>query len=145
MRISDWSSDVCSSDLDTKQIHILGRKSCAQGCDERVLLVDCETDAAVIGVALPERGLTLLKELLPTPPMPRYAAGSDPVDDLTQPLPHPMRRAGTGFLDVDGPGFAQAVGKVDLYPRKLGGLALRPESRSEDRRVGKERVRTCRS
>src|SRR3546814_1438115 len=84
MRISDWSSDVCSSDLDTKQIHILGRKSCAQGCDERVLLVDCETDAAVIGVALPERGLTLLKELLPTPPMHRYAAGSDPVDDLTQ-------------------------------------------------------------
>src|SRR3546814_11254931 len=78
---------------DTKQIHILGRKSCAQGCDERVLLVDCETDAAVIGVALPERGLTLLKELLPTPPMHRYAAGSDPVDDLTQPLPHPMRRA----------------------------------------------------
>src|SRR3546814_7274427 len=59
------------SQQDTKQIHILGRKSCAQGCDERVLLVDCETDAAVIGVALPERGLTLLKELLPTPPMHR--------------------------------------------------------------------------
>src|SRR3546814_9654407 len=61
-------------------------------------------------------------------PMHRYAAGSDPVDDLTQPLPHPMRRAGTGFLDVDGPGFVQAVGKVDLYPRQLGGLALRHES-----------------
>jgi hypothetical protein len=30
-----------------------------------VLLVDCETDAAVIGVALPERGLAFLKELLP--------------------------------------------------------------------------------
>src|SRR3546814_1140158 len=60
--------------------------------------------------------------------MHRYAAGSDPVDDLTQPLPHPMRRAGTGFLDVDGPGFVQAVGKVDLYPRQLGGLALRHES-----------------
>src|SRR3546814_9428846 len=63
--------------------------------------------------------------------MHRYAAGSDPVDDLTQPLPHPMRRAGTGFLDVDGPGFVQAVGKVDLYPRQLGGLALRHE-RSEE-------------
>src|SRR3546814_12989656 len=91
MRISDWSSDVCSSDLNAA----------------RLLK---ETGAAAVKV---EGG----KVLAPT------------IEFLTQ----------RGI---------PVMGHVGLTPQAvniLGGYGVRGKSRSEERRVGKECVSTCRS
>src|SRR3546814_17077816 len=93
MRISDWSSDVCSSDL----------------------LVDT-IDAARLRI------ITLVS---------------------TQMNPEDLLRLVADGLGVDGRGLA----KADLLKRIAQGLhaTAREGRRTEERRVGKESVSTCRS
>src|SRR3546814_19285372 len=38
MRISDWSSDVCSSDLGPRDLHVLAGEQRLRSCHRRVLL-----------------------------------------------------------------------------------------------------------
>src|SRR3546814_16995268 len=95
MRISDWSSDVCSSDLD-------GRTRLHRHMHETV------TEALQL-IALPIR-------LARTP----YALRED--DDRLALLKH-----------------LHAIERIADHRTDTG------KQRSEERRVGKERVRTCRS
>src|SRR3546814_12831992 len=91
MRISDWSSDVCSSDL--------------MGEDLRLLLVAEVREFPLKGE---------LGEVLVPPP--------DRVPDIVA---------------------VEIGGLLDAVDQRIGGRPVR--ARSEERRVGKECVSTCRS
>src|SRR3546814_13451538 len=94
MRISDWSSDVCSSDLPTANLRFHGKTPALSGIHAtRVHGID---DAALPAVS---------------------SLGTRPTVDGVEPLLE------AHVFDFDG----------DLY------------GRSEERRVGKECVSTCRS
>src|SRR3546814_17959267 len=95
MRISDWSSDVCSSDLDLR-------------------LRDANTDDVVRADRFPNRPHHVRSEA--------NARGSL----ATKPIGAPVRMIGQELIEQI------AVGGMDL-------------DRSEERRVGKECVSTCRS
>src|SRR3546814_12053263 len=95
MRISDWSSDVCSSDLDTLRLQSLQVRA-----DRR--------DAAV---------------------------GARPAGRVAQ---HGWAVAKEDALDLG------VQGQFDVADR-LSNKAFPPGRRSEERRVGKECVSTCRS
>src|SRR3546814_20313621 len=92
MRISDWSSDVCSSDL--------------------VVEVAVEADGQQVA-ALPDAAQLLVLD------------GGAKLE------------GGDGGAGLDVPDLASAVGR--------GGEHLLAGGRSEERRVGKECVSTCRS
>src|SRR3546814_17579230 len=116
MRISDWSSDVCSSDLGAAAVRHWGRRRGAT----------CE---------LPGRGPLLCR---------RSAVRRGRVA--------PWRQEAADRADRDGAAEAEerqmidpAIPPVSTAPAKADPdtLALRA-ARSEERRVGKERVSTCR-
>src|SRR3546814_19951561 len=108
MRISDWSSDVCSSDLIAGRQHAIERHVRAH-------------DVAGAGV---DRGLERRQI-----DVPQFAVGQLDLIVVTT----AERRAVTG--EMLGPRH-DAAGAADV--RTL-------EARSEERRVGKECVSTCRS
>src|SRR3546814_18790840 len=117
MRISDWSSDVCSSDLPPPQIE--------------------PPPTRIKGLAQKPSGLTLdALDLLPKLGWdagfyPRWRPGEDgALHALDRFVVHPL---------------AHRVGKSGLVqrPATLGVVVVLV--RSEERRVGKEWVRTCRS
>src|SRR3546814_15425838 len=98
MRISDWSSDVCSSDLDHKIVRAI-EPVFAQGADQQIDRVDTGLLQQEIGV---------LEFGIDTDPSPGFGLlGAQQSDDLVE----------------------------------RGNLI----ERSEERRVGKECVSTCRS
>src|SRR3546814_13374549 len=117
MRISDWSSDVCSSDL-----LVVGKKP-LRYCRlrQRIAVDDKE----------------LARHLMARNPAAREIVGDGIKWVMQQPHPH---RANAGLmhclLNLIG---CKARDDHDLFP------ATFPKGkRSEERRVGKELVRTCR-
>src|SRR3546814_19658303 len=102
-RISDWSSDVCSSDLHAATRRKLGELLIDRG--ERRARRDADEHAFV--------GRGAKRPLL-----------------------------GVGGLDLDH--AVEQVG-VEVARDEAGAAALKRVRRSEERRVGKECVRTCRS
>src|SRR3546814_18929534 len=115
MRISDWSSDVCSSDL--KAEHIL-----------------CSPDrqATFKSIYAGERPAVLHK----------CRAGAEKVARDAETV-RKMGVSGTPTLFVDGKlvsGFQQA--ELEAF---IEASNKKPTARSEESRVGKECVRTCRS
>src|SRR3546814_13513523 len=116
MRISDWSSDVCSSDLDTTEVPKL------------------------------DPGI--------------YLVGSDGKETVAIPIPDGATRLGRGFaseIQIDDPTLSRrhailvqedGVTTV-LDDRSANGTFVNGQQnvrqRSEERRVGQECVRTCRS
>src|SRR3546814_21082825 len=105
MRISDWSSDVCSSDLGDHALQIVG------ALDDR---------GAALGIIL---------DMLLRPAIILDAA-------IAQ-----RRQAGDGPRQLD-----RLVGRGDAGARDAGvDVDGDVEGRSEERRVGKECVSTCRS
>src|SRR3546814_18622397 len=122
MRISDWSSDVCSSDLFAAQFEQLLAA-------EHIGIVSPGTIVLVrINAADVQHGIDLV--------LAEYIFETTLVDlDLVR------RNVGVGFdlaAAVDG---NDMVASVQTSAHTLGQRA----SRSEERRVGKECVRTCRS
>src|SRR3546814_18662502 len=112
MRISDWSSDVCSSDLiglGFGLLNLAARFARFVGEHQRR-----EQKLAHLGAALDSAGLFVDKRR-----------------ELAKLLLLPV-----GAVDVIGPPGAIQVDVSPFSP---------PRSRSEERRVGKEGVRTCRS
>src|SRR3546814_15014256 len=107
MRISDWSSDVCSSDLD-------------------------------VGVAARAAGDTLdrRRRVVPTQP-PALAAHR-------RAQGHPVAIARLLPFDPAGAAAAAATGQRHAPAERQRGQGLQA-LRSEERRVGKECVSTCRS
>src|SRR3546814_16993158 len=116
MRISDWSSDVCSSDLENElgeaRLAAKGRRA---------------------GFAAPDVNADILKNI--------EEYGQDEIDDLED-------------LIATGATTAETVEQLALAVETLTGLAtmalgvLRSgldAKKSEERRVGKESVSTCRS
>src|SRR3546814_15369272 len=108
MRISDWSSDVCSSDLD----------------DDREHFVEGFRDAVVgnvrqLGRVVPNAGV------------------ADQAIELSE------------GLDAARHGFTMAVERPNIALDADHGIAVALpdflQARSEERRVGKECVSTCRS
>src|SRR3546814_14262174 len=114
MRISDWSSDVCSSDLDAL-LHTLGNdRFWASTSISKVQLGGLDRLLVVASDVSEQRQLT---ELL------GYQATHDALTGLCN------RRE-----------FERSV-RRELEAVARGG----PQARSEERRVGKECVSTCRS
>src|SRR3546814_11401655 len=112
MRISDWSSDVCSSDLNFKPLR--------DALIARGRVFTSETDTEVV--------VHLISE--------KVESGADPIDAVRDVLPQ-LRGA-----------FALAIlfrSQPDLLIGARLGSPLVVGVRSEERRVGKECVRTCRS
>src|SRR3546814_14693099 len=129
MRISDWSSDVCSSDLD------LARQQPVDAAQNGVLFVDNGRNAVLMrseqrwqrGIAAEAYHHGWLKGFMETA---RHV--SPGLDALQAPEPtHGTTRHSSGRPDMD------------LRLVKQAGDFSAP--RSEERRVGTECVRTCRS
>src|SRR3546814_15030705 len=123
MRISDWSSDVCSSDLEhgclPKFVRPLGHAA------EEVEL-------------LPEFGVEIAIGDIP--------AGRD--IDIVDPHPRRHRRTDVAGLAIRLPVILADVGKrqpADDRDAMVHALAVGDDMRSEERRVGKECVSTFRS
>src|SRR3546814_18017570 len=132
MRISDWSSDVCSSDLysDAKQ-----REACLASADPG--------KPGVEGKFVPP-GLNPGKAVHM---MDIHAEKGMQCADCH----FAQDSHGNGYIQGE---VANAVelsckdchGTADAYPNLLtSNVAARPQGRSEERRVGKECVSTCRS
>src|SRR3546814_11647995 len=109
MRISDWSSDVCSSDLDFPySMKTLGDQMFAQGINQIFFhrYAHQPNTNAVPGMAMGPWGIN---------------------------------------LERTNPWFAQAKPWMDYLTRAQYMLRQGPYVRSEERRVGKEGVSTCRT
>src|SRR3546814_14662829 len=122
MRISDWSSDVCSSDL--------GRDH-AQTLEERAAAFRIDIDDILTGSqpALKEGEGTATASAAPKP-LPSTAAISEPAV-LSGEFSWPLKGS---ILTSFGPGVGgQRNEGIDR------------QARSEERRVGKEGVRQCKT
>src|SRR3546814_19672663 len=115
MRISDWSSDVCSSDLVLDGQAVAGRENAGAGAAQEAL----HPYAGQFARRRREPDVELL---------------------VRHPLPH---RRGTAGLELNGDaGMCLAKGRD--HTRQETDRERR-KGRSEERRVGKECVSTCRS
>src|SRR3546814_17939392 len=114
MRISDWSSDVCSSDLDRT-------------------LADGPLDLPECGV---QRLLAIFHGLLDN-------AKLSATHRLTPLIPHVSRNGQWPDMQEDGSECTRFVLDVKFF--FCSRPATRLYTRSEERRVGKECVSTCRS
>src|SRR3546814_12218276 len=124
MRISDWSSDVCSSDLSI-HIHAFSPLEVTHG-------------ASTLGLSLHDF-LTMLKEEgLATLP----GTAAEILDDEVRAIICPDQVNTAEWLEVMR--TAHAVGLRSTATLMFGHVD-RYANRSEERRVGKEGVSTCRS
>src|SRR3546814_13863776 len=120
MRISDWSSDVCSSDL-----QLVALRPCGKGLVLEVLRYADEVNRAAgyfrdIGTTKPDVDLLDLAETL--------------ID----------KKTGTFDAADYHNHYVDALKRVIAKKAKAKGKRV-PEDSSEERRVRKECVRTCRS
>src|SRR3546814_16231712 len=119
MRISDWSSDVCSSDLAAQQRQ---RSVHDEGRDAR-----------------PHLGIVLGESLLGD-------AGVLPVEPVGMGEPDCGRRLPGRLAFRRGGGLAHHfLGRLVIAQAAIGGVPDGAVGRSEERRGGKERVSTFRS
>src|SRR3546814_13344744 len=119
MRISDWSSDVCSSDLAGDEIGFAHRPSRRlDGISSPFVSSEVETPIEIV----PSRGASRLRSMR--------------TDML-----------GSGSSHILADRVEQAVGEARFasVEKRLGDIDIfAAHRRSEERRVGKECARTCR-
>src|SRR3546814_15259628 len=116
MRISDWSSDVCSSDLELTVTYLAGQIE--NGVDAVQLF---DSWAGSLSPAQYEQW-------------------------VIAPNAEIVRRLKALHPDTPVIGFPKgAGGKLRAYADETGVDAIGIDERSDERRVGKECVRTCRS
>src|SRR3546814_2951367 len=118
MRISDWSSDVCSSDLKAREL----KAAQAEAADLAGLVGDSASDAEMRELAQEELATAEVRIAALDRELKVLMLPKDAADEKNAIL---EVRAGTG-------GEEAALFAADLF-------------RSEERRVGKECVSTCRS
>src|SRR3546814_4150290 len=121
MRISDWSSDVCSSDLDSGAV----RHATEHHADLLAELVDEDAD----GVGLVEVGSELAQGL-------RHEAGLE-ADVAVAHVALDLGAGGEGghgvdHHDVDGAGAHEHVGDLEGLPTPVGLGDQQPVDRSEE-------------
>src|SRR3546814_6626118 len=127
MRISDWSSDVCSSDLRKHTaLKALQGMIWAAGYDSADFTAHIYPDAAPALQAWHDAGLPLYVYSSGSVPAQRLFFGHSDAGDLTGLF--------SGWFDTEVGG-----------KRESGSYRRIAELRSEERRVGKECVSTCRS
>src|SRR3546814_17542342 len=127
MRISDWSSDVCSSDLDPTRV--------GQDLDYDKLALTIETD----GTVTPEDALAYAARILQDQ-LALFVHFDDSAIARSQTIGQAAPAAG------DTEGDTQQINRYLL--KKVDELELSVRSAncsSEERRVGKEWVSTCRT
>src|SRR3546814_1801062 len=119
MRISDWSSDVCSSDLDG-----------SIPVDEHGHLVD-RAVADRISAAAKQSGMALVRRF------------EEKRQSKAPPLPYILRE----LLSDAGKRIGLTAKKMQDVVQKVydHGMITYPRTRTEERRVGKECVSKCRS
>src|SRR3546814_4329849 len=167
MRISDWSSDVCSSDLERHVLTItvdnesgilakIAGLFTARGYNiDSLTVADISENHAVSRITIVTNGPpqvidqieAQLERLVPV----------HKVTDLTQAGPHVERElalikvAGTGDKRVESLRIAELFRAnvvdttIESFVFELTGSPDKIDSRSEERRVGKECVSTCKS
>src|SRR3546814_20308546 len=129
MRISDWSSDVCSSDLDiTRYIPNVGEEALRNLDEAGIVYIGAEVEPGDIlcGKITPkgESPMTPEEKLLRA----IFGEKASDVRDTSLRLP---------------PGVAGTVVEVRVINRH--GIDQAERARTEERRVGKECVSTCKS
>src|SRR3546814_12521830 len=115
MRISDWRSDVCSSDLAT--FGAGGYTRALLDCGATVHAFDRDPNAISEGRGWAEARLTPPRLVL-----------------------HPRR-----FSEMVEALAEVGIAKVDGIAMDIGVSSMQPDPRSEERRGGKEGVSTCRT
>src|SRR3546814_16726830 len=127
MRIGDWSSDVCSSDLDSLRV-ALGSVGQHRASHERL------AGYAIVREPLPRTRLGKYRRFL-LPELYQQALSGD-IDRK------PVELSATDRETLSHPLAGQVWDLLNKrYPQRPFGLS----GRSEERRVGKECVSTCRS
>src|SRR3546814_6804504 len=165
MRISDWSSDVCSSDLLESDLRVFREGASEDGDD----FLGCEEAVAAVAGALAQnagsgegiertgRGLERDVQfrcqhlgrqdgLADDPLQGPRAGGAAPQADARFPCARQRSVRGLAcrlFLHSGDDRLAEKGADVAISPPLLG--RLQRLFRSEERRVGKEGVSTCRS
>src|SRR3546814_12994259 len=122
MRISDWSSDVCYSDLKQALLTLLARRELSRGAVGGTLEV--HVAQAALAALGHQHAVAVARHVADD------LVGGD-VDDLG------------ADRDDDG-GVLAALAVALLAHAVLAALRAEPLLRSEERHVGKECVRTCR-
>src|SRR3546814_15108150 len=133
MRISDWSSDVCSSDLYRRQgiEGLLPKPRSDRGQCKLPLAVQQAIVAAKQDN--PRRSIRQIRELL-------EAAGSVAAGSLSRSAIHRLLQQ-QGLSRIDG--SASQLAEKRSFVAEFAGPTW--SGRSEARRVGKEGVSTCKS
>src|SRR3546814_16773038 len=129
MRISDWSSDVCSSDLADARLRIKSGDACAAGANA--------LGQSALGIKLE---LELTREIEVCEQLVLTDIGGDHLADLAVVEERPKPESvGAAIVRDDRQIFcALAAQSLD----QMHGVYR--QTRSEERRVGKECVSTCR-
>src|SRR3546814_303255 len=153
MRISDWSSDVCSSDLLVVAVSISAVRLDCKGCinDHRSWRsIDHEIQGSL---ALCRCGVRLHYhiEFVARGPRVDLQPGAGRNIGVAQHLPGRWRQSGGQEYDVKVRIKLPQLGDERRQPLEIGTETASPAFdnmglvRSEERRVGKECVSTCRS
>src|SRR3546814_10287572 len=135
MRISDWSSDVCSSDLKTDQDDVLS-KELDRLLDGAIRRGEARPASGAAGRLDEGRALVVMGE-----------AGAGKSRALKRQFRN--RKEFQNLHEINGDGPLVSISAPSPCTLKQLGLSLLRglgyETRSEERRVGKECVSTCRS
>src|SRR3546814_15353856 len=133
MRISDWSSDVCSSDLRASKV---SRKARAKSDEAQVVqrpdmdtLVKTDTVAEAVDV-MSFQGRA---ESVPSSVLERFEQDAKPA-----------RAAMNDAIRQEGKSRSAQARSIGLAHAVVCSLCEQPAVRSEERRVGEECVSTCR-
>src|SRR3546814_16752726 len=141
MRISDWSSDVCSSDL-THPPETQLKGGSLKGLSEATLLRDVSRPPHLSISVITSSPAGFEADPAPRPGRRRCGGGDgegDAGNVLINNFIFETGRTAVAEIDVARPaGRSTSIMRVAVISR-------RPDTRSEERRVGKEGVRKCRS
>src|SRR3546814_7584708 len=131
MRISDWSSDVCSSDLGPRDLHVLAGEQRLRSCHRRVLL----------GRRVGQRGVVVGPRLVVIVDRRQLGIGEDG-GELLQPAAALQRESATAvefpaalplLLILVSPGVALAGPRLHIVePDVLGAGAVGPRLLARD-------------
>src|SRR3546814_567476 len=138
MRISDWSSDVCSSDLSALRVFVMGERAAAHEpptADDLEMMRSLTREAIEAGAL----GVSTSRNLMHRTKAGELAPSLYSEEDELKALAQGLRDAGNGVYQIIPRIMGSASEEFALMRR------LAEESRSEERRVGKECVSTCRS
>src|SRR3546814_14576738 len=136
MRISDWSSDVCSSDLSIQKVPVSVTAFSGEGLREREIKLVSDLTAVSPGAVFISSGASTNPTLTIRGQTKGYGPGFPAVLTYLNEVPLPAYSSLIPTFDISS---------VQVLKGPQGTLFGRNTNRSEERRVGKACVSTCRS